>query len=437
MIRLLFTLWDGGGNSPPVLSLAGALVERGHDIRVLADPSLREAVLGSGARHVPWTTAPHRATPDPETEFVRDFEARTPLGAMARIRDRLIVGAAPAFARDTLAEIRRDPVDGVISENLLLGSQVAAVDAGVANISLVPNIYPGEVAGVPPFGLGLQPRAGRLGQARDRLAKAIGSRLWDKRLADMNRLLGEHGQPPASTLFELLDRPDRVLVLTSAAFEHGGGARAPANVRYCGPRLDDPDWAGDWSEPEGDDPLVLVALSTTTQDQDPMIRRVVRALGRMDVRGLVTTGPSFAADGIDAPGNVTIVAAAPHSAVLPRAEAVVTHAGHGTVIKALAHGVPLLCMPVGRDQPDTAARVVASGAGLRLRPGAGAAAIARALGSVLGDRRFRAAAERMAAAIAADRERDLAVAEIEDAIAAPAIPSREPGRAGAPDARAR
>jgi MGT family glycosyltransferase len=421
MSRLLLTLWDGGGNSPPVLSVAGALVDRGHDVRVLADSSLREAVLGSGARHVAWTVAPHRATPDPETEFVRDFEARTPLGASARIRDRLIVGAAPAFARDTLAEIRREPVDAVLSENLLLGSQIAAAAAGVTSISLVPNIYPGEVPGVPPFGLGLQPRADRLGQVRDRLARAIGRRLWDKRLADVNRLLAGYGQPPVATLFELLDRPDRVLVLTSAAFEPGGGARVPANVRYCGPRLDDPGWAGEWTEPEGSGPLVLVSLSTTTQGQDPMIRRVVRALGGMDVRGLVTTGPSFAADGVEAPANVTTVAAAPHSAVLPHAAAVVTHAGHGTVIKALAHGVPLLCMPVGRDQPDTAARVVASGAGLRLRPGAGAGAIARALGSVLDDRRFRVAAGRVAAAIAADRERDLAVAEIEAAVAVPAI----------------
>jgi len=411
--RVLFTLWDGGGNAPPVLGLACALAGRGHDVRVLADRSLGAAVAGSGVRHVPWTTAPQRASSDPSTEFVRDFEARTPLGASARLRDRLIVGAAPAFARDTLAEIRREPVDAVVSENLLLGSQIAAVAAGVANISVVPNIYPGEVPGVPPFGLGLQPRADRLGQARDRLARALGRRLWDKRLADVNRLLVMHGQPPAATLFELLDRPDRVLVLTSAAFELGGGVRAPDNVRYCGPRLDDPGWAGEWSEPAAGGPLVLVSLSTTTQGQDPMIRRVVRALGGMEVRGLVTTGPSYAADGVDPPDNVTIVAAAPHAAVLPHAAAVVTHAGHGTVIKALAHGVPLLCLPVGRDQPDTAARVVASGAGLRLRPGAGAGAIARALGSVLEDTRYRAGAERMAAAIAADRERDLAVAEIE------------------------
>jgi hypothetical protein len=235
MSRLLFTLWDGGGNSPPVLSVAAALVDRGHDVRVLADPSLREAIAGSGARHVPWTTAPQRASADPSTEFVRDFEARTPLGASARIRDRLLVGAAPAFARDTLAEIRREPVDAVLSENLLLGSQVAAAHAGVANISVVPNIYPGRVPGVPPFGLGLSARDDRLGQVRDRLAAALGSRLWDKRLADMNRLLADYGQPPVTTIFELLDRPDRVLVLTSATFELGGGLRVPANVRYCGP----------------------------------------------------------------------------------------------------------------------------------------------------------------------------------------------------------
>lgn len=413
MSRLLLTLWDGGGNSPPVLGVAAALARRGHDVRVLADRSLGEAVAAAGARHVPWRTAPQRASSDPSTEFVRDFEPRTPLGASARLRDRLIVGAAPAFAADTIEEIRREPVDAVVSEVLLMGSQVAAAASGAASVTLVPNIYPGDVPGVPPFGLGLQPRSDRLGMVRDRLAAGLGRRLWDKRLGDMNRLLAEYGQPPARSLFEMLERPDRVLVLTSAAFEFGGGARTAANVRYCGPRLDDPAWVGGWDEPEGSGPLVLVSLSTTTQGQDRMIRRIVRALGRIEARGLVTTGPSFDADGIERPANVMIVPSAPHSAVLPHADAVVTHAGHGTVIKALAQGVPVLCLPVGRDQPDTAARVVAAGAGLRLRPGASARAIAAALGSILADPGFRAAAERIAAAIAADRERDLAVEEIE------------------------
>jgi UDP:flavonoid glycosyltransferase YjiC (YdhE family) len=36
------------------------------------------------------------------------------------------------------------------------------------------------------------------------------------------------------------------------------------------------------------------------------------------------------------------------------------------VIKALAAGVPLVCLPMGRDQEDTAARVTLSGSGVRL-----------------------------------------------------------------------
>lgn len=428
MSRLLFTLWDGGGNVPPVVSLAGALSARGHEVAVLADLSLEETVTSSGARHLPWTTAPQRSGPDPSTEFVRDFEPGTPLGASARIRDRLIVDPAANFARDTLEAIRQQGSEAVISENLLLGCQIAATSAGVPSVSVVPNIYPGKVPGVPPFGLGLKVRTGPVGRIRDGAAAAMGRRLWDRRLSDVNDLLDEYGQPRLSTLLEMLERPDRVLVLTTAAFELGGGVNAPANVRYCGPRIEDPDWTGAWEEPEGPGPLVLASLSTTTQGQDPMIRHILGALGELPVRGLVTTGPSFSATDLKIPENVTVVPSAPHAAVMPHADAVISHAGHGTVIKSLAFGVPLLCLPVGRDQPDTAARVVACGAGLRLRPGARSAAIASALDRILSEPDFREAAGRVAEAIEADRQHDLAVEEIEHLVATRSgLKDSEPG----------
>ena len=99
--------------------------------------------------------------------------------------------------------------------------------------------------------------------------------------------------------------------------------------------------------------------------------------------------------------------------MLEHASAVVTHAGHGTVIKALAHGVPVVAMPIGRDQPDVAARVVASGAGLRLRPGSSSGKIAAAVGRVVNEPAFSAAASRMADAIRRDIAEDRAVAELE------------------------
>ena len=132
------------------------------------------------------------------------------------------------------------------------------------------------------------------------------------------------------------------------------------------------------------------------------------------MRGVVTTGPAIPVDAFDAPANVTVVDRAPHSEVLRHASAVVTHAGHGTVIKTLAAGVPVVAMPLGRDQLDNAARVVHHGAGLRVKPKASAEAIANAVRRVLDEPSFAANAERLAAAIAADLAEDRAVAELEE-----------------------
>jgi UDP:flavonoid glycosyltransferase YjiC (YdhE family) len=129
------------------------------------------------------------------------------------------------------------------------------------------------------------------------------------------------------------------------------------------------------------------------------------------VRGLVTTGPTVAP--FAAAPNVTVVEAAPHAAVLPHTAVVVTHGGHGTVMKALAAGVPLVVMPMGRDQPENAARVLAAGAGVRLRQGSSPGRIAAAVRRVLEDDSYRANARRLAAAIAEETTDDRAASELE------------------------
>ena len=412
----LFAAWDGGGATPPLLSMAGALAARGHEVRVLGDPVLEAEVVPTGAEFRPWTTAPHRTTREhPSTEVIRDWEAKTPLGGFARTRDRLICGPAADFARDTLSELARRPADVVVHEHLLVGAGIGAEAQGVPFAASVPNILPLPRPGVPPFGTGLNPANGPLGRARDAALAFAGHKLWGRGLPALNAARVELGLDRLVSVYDQFDRADRLLVLTSAALDYPS-CPVPANARYVGPRLDDPSWAEPWTSPwPGDDPrpLVLVGLSSTYQDQLPMVRRVVDALGRLPVRGLVTLGPAVDADEVAAHENVVVVASAPHGAVLPHASAVITHAGHGTVIKALAAGVPLVCLPMGRDQDDTAARVVLTGSGVRLKPSASAKSIAQATRDVLDDTRYRDAARGMAEAIAAEIGTDRAVAELE------------------------
>jgi len=230
-----------------------------------------------------------------------------------------------------------------------------------------------------------------------------------------------NGLPPVGDARGLVSEFHRAhlrLIQTTRAFDFSIDP-APPNVRYVGPVLDDPHWLDGTAPPQhsagGTGPLVLAALPTTFQRQEPTLRRVIQALGILPVRGLVTTGPALASlvSESAAPANVTVVKAASHAAVLPQAAAVVTHAGHGTVMRALAAGVPLVCLPMGRDQNDNAAKVAFHGAGLVLGKGASPAAIARAVSRVLDEPGFRQAAARLGERVRADAQEDAATSELE------------------------
>lgn len=112
-----------------------------------------------------------------------------------------------------------------------------------------------------------------------------------------------------------------------------------------------------------------------------MLRRAVTAMGMLPVRAIVTTGRGIDPALIDAPPNVEVRELASHRKILEDAAAVVTHCGHGTTIKALAAGVPVVGLPMGRDQFDIAARLAHRGAGFRVHASAPLDAIAAATGS--------------------------------------------------------
>jgi UDP-N-acetylglucosamine:LPS N-acetylglucosamine transferase len=100
------------------------------------------------------------------------------------------------------------------------------------------------------------------------------------------------------------------------------------------------------------------------------------------------------------PPNVALETFVPHTAVLPHVDAMLTQCGLGTLMKTLAHGVPLVCIPLVGDQPDNAARVVARGAGLRVPADAPSGRIREAIERVVTDPSFRHAAHQLATRMA-------------------------------------
>jgi MGT family glycosyltransferase len=292
----------------------------------------------------------------------------------------------PIVGRAVERYLSAEPVDVAVIDCMMPAGLAAAERAGVPTVALVHVLYQQFVEGGMSF-------------------------FWAEHMETINRTRAELGVGPVSSSADILQRQHLVLALAPREFDVPMNA-VPRNTMYVGPLHDQGD-----CDPaallEGMDPLVVASFSTTYQHQESALQRVADALGRLPVRGLVTTGDQVDASEIRAPANVRVESFVPHASVLPSAAAVVTHAGLGTVMAALACGVPLVCMPMGREQPITAARVAACGAGVCLDAEADVDTIRMAVDACLTSPAYRQGAAAMAECIRSSGGTTRAVAELE------------------------
>ncbi len=412
-MRVLVVAWDSGGGVEVVETVVRRTVARGHQVRVLGTEGLRAGLEAAGATFRPYRYAPDNDRSRAETDLLRDWEAKNPLDAFARIRDRVLFGPARHFCRDVVEELERQPADVVVVDVLIASALCGAEAAGVPRVLLMHALYGIPRPGAPPMGAGLLPATNAAGRLRDRAVTGLTLKLFDSGLPPLNEARKELGLAPYASPLELFDDADRILVCTSPSYDFGSDT-TPANVCYVGPQFEDADsrrWDDPWAgSPER--PLVLVGLSSTFMGQQPLLQHAADALGRLPVHGLITTGPAVDPSEISAPDNVVVTRWVRHSDVLPHCAAVVTHGGHGTVMKSLRAGVPLVVAPLGRDQPDNAARVVHAGAGVRLGKEPGVARLEKAIARAVWDPAIRAGAARMAATLASERDDDRVVDEL-------------------------
>jgi MGT family glycosyltransferase len=149
-------------------------------------------------------------------------------------------------------------------------------------------------------------------------------------------------------------------------------------------------------------PLVYVTLGTVFNDLE-LVRSMLDAVQDLPISIAVTTGPGTDPSVLGArPANVAAASFVPQALLLPRASAVVSHTGSGTMLGALASGLPQVCLPRGADQFANADRVQAIGAGIRLLPDEVTPQRLRAaVSSVLHDPAYTSAATAMKTEIAA------------------------------------
>lgn len=358
-MRYLFVTVDSAGALYPQLALAQRVRARGHDVRFLACRSQRAAISAAGIRVRTYPGAPDFDMADPGGA-VRDWldDPQTSFQACCEL---IWFGPAASVAAAVIDEVRRERVDALVIDYFAFGAAIAAESLGLPSVILWHTAF-GEW---PSWNLGLP----ALNAARTAL-----------------------GLPEDDNIYEAYHRASRILVLTTEAFDFALGQPAvPANLRHAGPQLAPGEEPRAASRVEGEAPSVLVSLSTSYQAQEQLLARVVSVLAELPVRALVTTGPAVHLD-LTPPPNVKVLPWIAHTQVLPQTDLVVTHAGLGTVMTAMAFGVPLLCVPMGRDQHGNAARVAQLGFGTTTDPEVGGADLRESILAALADRTLKARA---------------------------------------------
>jgi MGT family glycosyltransferase len=415
--RFLLVSWGSSGNLAPLMTAGRQLRQQGHHVRVMADPVMHDEIKTGNFEFVTWHRAPTGSAADP-----------TDITDMADWIRRVCFDPAADYAMDVRDEVNRTSVDAVLSIDVLFGAVLGAEAAGVPIAMLSPHVSLRPLPGLPPASSGLtQPKTP---EERSEVAAASDQiiQLLNRFLPIMNDACRRLRVAGMTSVMDLFDRPARVLLAISRAFDFEAGS-LPDNVRYIGPLLDQPGWSKPWQAPwsaASSRPRALIACSTGAQGQRDLMQRVIKAMGSVEVDAVATTGPNLDIADLQAPKNVHLLHSAPHDAVMKEVSLVVTQGGHGTVNRALIHGLPLLVMPMGRDQGDNAARVEAKGAGLRLPPSASEADIAVAASRLIREPQFRECARRLGDAVKADMAASALVSEMEAIVAKDAVRQRWP-----------
>lgn len=212
------------------------------------------------------------------------------------------------------------------------------------------------------------------------------------------------GFTPLPPLDDLWGARNLIQVNTLDAFD-GPTADPWVNVRHGAPILEEERRAVPASLPwAADDPAshVLLSFSTVYEQRSPeMLQRALDALAPLPVHVVATTGDIVEPGSLSRPPNAVVLRYASHDALMPRAALAVTHGGHGTAMRSLRHGVPMVCTPaLASDQPFVGAAVQEWGAGRALARDASVADIRGAVENILQDASYRASAVRLSAQLA-------------------------------------
>lgn len=340
--RLLFSFVGGAGHFLPLVPIARAATVAGHTVAFTVSESSVAMVRAARFEALPLAAGPPSAPASEPASGPPDRRPLLPIDPAREerdLRELFVRDAARRRAAGVLQQIAAWRPDAVVCDEVDFGSMIAAERASIPYATVV--------------------------------VLAAGGMIRPDVVADaLDEIRAEHGLPPDPNLLAL----ERHLVLVPGP-PSLRDPRFPLPPGAHGVRNDAPDpdavVAGPpWSVVRPGGSAIYVTLGTIFNlESGDLLDRILLGLADHPGDVLVTVGAEIDPSELGPqPAHIHIERFVPQAAVLPHVDVVISHAGSGSVLGTLAHGVPMILLAMGADQPWNAARCVALGAAIALDP---------------------------------------------------------------------
>jgi UDP:flavonoid glycosyltransferase YjiC (YdhE family) len=412
MARIVLTCWGSHGDIDPFLGLGQALLKRRHQVTIATIEYYRSIVEAAGLGF-----SPIRPRVDPSEAQLIERIMHPSRGSEYLLREVLFPNIQPMFD---------DVCAAAVNADLLVSHPITFATPVVATLRQIPwaSIVLAPTSMFSAFDVPVLAPAPWL-KSLDRLGHWTGTLI----MAAVRRVLADWPQP----VYELRER----LGLPRGANPILEGQHSPTLVLALYSRLlgePQPDWPphvvvtghafhdaphGTSLAPEleaflaaGPAPVVFTLGSSVVMIEKDFWRHSVDAIRRLGTRAVFLAGPSHDSvrDMVAASGSTAeasrfmVVERAPHSLLFPRASVIVHQCGIGTLAQSLRSGRPLLAVPYAHDQPDNAWRAARLGVARIVRvPRYRGPHVAAVLRTLMDDRTYAGAAQRVAMEVQSER----------------------------------
>jgi MGT family glycosyltransferase len=324
MANVLWLSWCGGGNLPPSLGIARALAELGHTVSFAGRSEMLDRVRAAGFRAI---------------EFTDSYKQLDAYPADSPVRKMICYLTAPSVADQAEEIVKQEAPDLVLIDAKFIAAQSTVLRLNIPSAVICHTFF-------------------------YRMLET-----WQDHFRQLDKLRQEAGFSPLQDLDRLWLGADKILVTTLAEFDRPPNDSAYSDlVVHVGPVLDMESHAAPAPLPwaiEDPTPVILLSLSTQPEQRAlEVFQKTLDALGLLPVYVIATTAGIIRPEELNVPSNAVVLQYVDHESVMKRASLVITHGGHGTAMRALRHGVPLVFMPgIAPDQPIVAAACAELGVG--------------------------------------------------------------------------